>query len=177
MSDMAVSEQTKRWQRGHMLPFMGNDVQPTPNELSAIAGECAAFNIRRASRTVTRLYAEALEGTELEPTQFSLLVACSRQPGVAISRLAGPMSMDRSALARNVAVLEKRGLLSVDVGQDRRVRKISITAAGRKKLSEALPDWRAAQSKLIAETGHERFIAFMVALRAMNRAAHRLLRN
>jgi len=105
--------------------------------------------------------------TGLEPTQYSLLVACSIANGVTVSKLAEIFAMDRSALSRNLAVMEKRGLLMVKPGDDRRTRKVTLTDAGRDALAQALPLWRAAQSKVEASFGAERLKHLLSELRAL----------
>ena len=45
------------------------------------AQNCAAANVRRASRAVTKLYGQFMAATGLEPTQYSLLVACALTGG------------------------------------------------------------------------------------------------
>jgi DNA-binding MarR family transcriptional regulator len=157
--------------------FMQADRKPDLNQLAVVAAECAALNVRKASRTITRLYAAAFEETGLEPTQFTLLVACCRTQRVTMSGLAERLSMDRSALARNVSILERRGLLEVDPGRDRRERHISATAAGRNKLCEALPHWHAVQGALVEMFGRETFTSMISTLQAMTRTGQALLQD
>jgi DNA-binding MarR family transcriptional regulator len=145
------------------------------DELAEVGNCCAAFNIRKASRTITRLYAEAFRPVGLEPTQFMLLGACSRQQSVTMSDLAIRMSMDPSALARNVAVLRRRGLLKVAQGADRRVRNISISARGRTALSRALPHWRDAQARLVEQFGQDRFRLSIDLIKEITRSGETLL--
>lgn len=45
---------------------MTHDISPTPEELAAVGSCCAAFNVRKASRVITRLYAEAFAPVGLE---------------------------------------------------------------------------------------------------------------
>ncbi|WP_298280587.1 MarR family winged helix-turn-helix transcriptional regulator [uncultured Bradyrhizobium sp.] len=144
-------------------------------ELAGVGDRCAAFNIRKASRTITRLYADALAPAGLEPTQFALLVACSRQQSVAMGDLAIRLSMDSSALARNVAIMQRRGLLAVASGKDRRVRNVSISADGTATLSRALPYWKAAQARLIEQVGQDRFLVAIELMKAVTRSGEALL--
>lgn len=144
-------------------------------DVALIGACCAAFNIRKASRVITRLYAEAFAPTGLEPTQFMLLVACARQKTVTMTVLADRMSMDPSALARNIAVLERRGLVKVTPGTDRRVRDIAMSARGKSVLSRALPYWRAAQAKLAGQFGQDGFPAAVELIKNMTRAGETLL--
>lgn len=141
--------------------------KPDLAEVSACAQSCVAAHMRRSSRLVTRLYAQAMSETGLEPTQYSLLVALSLSDSLTVSRLAEIFGMDRSGLARNLAVMEKHGLVSVRPGSDRRTRKAAITEHGRAKLAEALPLWRAAQARVETEFGAERLAKLLGELRAL----------
>lgn len=154
---------------------MKHDVSPSPEELAVVGSCCAAFNVRKASRVITRLYAEAFAPVGVEPTQFMLLAACARRGTVTMGALAVRMSMDPSALARNVAILERRGLVRIVPGADRRVRDISISAKGRKTLSRALPLWRAAQAKLTEQFGEERFQAAVQLMKGITLSGEALL--
>lgn len=120
---------------------------------------------------MTRLYGQFMARTGLEPTQYSLLVASSIANGVTVSKLAEIFAMDRSALSRNLAVMEKRGLLLVKPGADRRTREVTLTDAGRDALAQALPLWRAAQSKVEATFGAERLEHLLSELRALTAVA------
>lgn len=146
-----------------------------PTETASIPSVCAAFNVRRASRAVTRFYAKALESADLEPTQFALLVACSQQESECVSRLAVRLSMELSALGRNVSVLERRKLLATKHGKDRRTRRVSITVAGRNVLKKALPLWRSGQTTLEAEFGRAPMHALIAGLQAITRTTQKLL--
>ena len=144
-------------------------------DLEEIPTTCVAANIRRASRTINRLYAGVLKSVDLEPTQFVLLVACCRQASVTISALAERLSMDGSALARNLSVMQRRGLLTVRPGADRRFRNVSITKKGRVVLDQALPRWREVQDKVRAKFGAAQMEAVVASMRSITRAGQDLL--
>ena len=68
---------------------------------------------------------------------------------LSISELAAELSSERSVIARDVAVLERDGLLSVAIDpKDRRVRNVVLTKAGRARLRSAGPAWRRAQQQM-----------------------------
>lgn len=140
---------------------------PDPADVKLCAQNCAAGNIRRASRAMTRHYGQFMAATGLEPTQYSLLVACSLTGGATVSKLAEAFVLERSALARNLAVLEKRGLVKVKSGNDRRTRKIALTPFGQATLANALPHWREAQTAVEKKFGAERLQRLLSELRAL----------
>jgi DNA-binding MarR family transcriptional regulator len=139
----------------------------TRTDAEACARICAAANVRRASRAVTKFYGRFLAATGLELTQYSLLVACSLTGGATVSKLAEAFVMDRSALARNLAVMQKRGLVKVKPGEDRRTRRVSLTPFGETTVANAMPLWREAQSAVERSFGAERLETLLAELRAL----------
>jgi DNA-binding MarR family transcriptional regulator len=142
-----------------------------PADVRACAQSCAAANVRRASRAVTKLYGQFMAATGLEPTQYSLLVACSLTGGATVSKLAEAFVMDRSALARNLAIMQKRGLVKVKPGEDRRTRKVTLTPFGETTLANAMPHWREAQGAVETQFGAERLQKLLSELRELMKAA------
>lgn len=107
---------------------------------------CALFHSRRAARAMTAFFDKHLKSTGIKATQFSLLVAISLAEGRPLSEIAAYMAMDRTALARDLRVLEELGLLTIDSPEsDRRVRHMTLTAKGSRVMRNALPRWREAQ--------------------------------
>ena len=126
------------------------------DQLWTAAHFCMAFKARKASRSASRVYAEALAPLGLEVTQFSLLTACSLANGIAVTPLAKIMGMEQSALVRALAVLEKNGLVTLTPGQDRRVRHVALTPAGEDQLEAAWPLWNRIQTQVEQAFGAER---------------------
>lgn len=120
---------------------------------SEVQKQCVAMRTQMAARTVTRLYEEALRPVGLKAGQFTLLMHVYGGAGRSITDLAGQLAMERTTLTRNLAVLEKLGLVAVAPEGDRRTRAITITAAGKAKLDDALPLWRQTQEKVAKVLG------------------------
>ncbi len=118
---------------------------------------CACHKVRMAARAVTRTYDEMLRPVGLRATQVSLLAATALAGAVSITALAELVGMDRSTLTRNVAPLEKQGLVRVGGEGWRRSRTLDITAKGRARLQQAMPLWRAAQRRLERDLGSARW--------------------
>jgi DNA-binding MarR family transcriptional regulator len=110
--------------------------------------ECTCFNLRKATRVVTQVYDDAMRPTGLRATQFALLAHTYAMGPVPLRKLAEAMVTDRTTLARNLEPLEKEGLLSIEDGEDRRSRIISITEYGLKKFAEAYPVWKRTQDEV-----------------------------
>ena len=130
-----------------------------------VARSCAVLNLRRAARAVTNRYEDEMRALGLKATQFSLLVAAALRGPVNISALADLMVMDRTTLTRNLKPLQKRGLLRVVPGSDRRTRAVTLTAAGEAMLAQALPLWRQAQREVVDGLGEQRFAGLLGDLR------------
>ncbi len=125
--------------------------------------DCSCFNLRRAARRVTQVYDHALASSGLKTTQFSLLAVLTRKDateGVAIIRLAEKLGMDRTTLTRNLAVIERNGLVTVRTGDDPRSRLVVLTKAGRSALECAAPLWAKAQAEMAGKIGtdQEKFL-------------------
>jgi DNA-binding MarR family transcriptional regulator len=110
---------------------------------------CLCLATQRAARALARRFDAALRPFGLTNGQFSLLVALNQPEPPPIGRLAPFLAMDASTLTAAVKPLERRGLLRlVPDAQDRRSRRVQITAEGVALLGDAIPAWRAAHAVL-----------------------------
>ena len=110
---------------------------------------CLAGNLRAASRLATRRYDAELREHGLRITQVAILAEVRRRDALSISQLAAALATERSVIARDVAVLERDGLLSVGIDtEDRRARTVALTKVGRARLRSASPAWRRAQQQM-----------------------------
>ncbi len=137
--------------------YMAGHRESTP--LEVISRDCACFTLRRGARAITQLYDGALAPTGVRATQFTLLVALARAGAIPFTKLAGVLGMDRTTLTRNVAPLERDGLLTIGSGADRRVKLVTITDKGRKALARAIPRWEDAQRQVTGHIGPARWDA------------------
>ncbi len=119
-----------------------------------VRDRCLCLAAQRAARALARRFDAVLKPHGLTNGQFSLLMALNRPEPPRISDLAPFLAMDRTTLTAAAKVLERRGLLRIEAdARDARVRRLSLTEAGRTALRAALPDWRAAHDALDAEIG------------------------
>lgn len=109
---------------------------------------CACQNIRRATRTVTRIYDEELRKAGLEITQFGLLTALAIMGEANQKRLSAGFAMDSTTLTRTLGLLRKQGWVRIRPGKDKRERLFSLTPAGRRQMAKAQPNWEAAEHRL-----------------------------
>jgi DNA-binding MarR family transcriptional regulator len=122
-----------------------------------VASECTLLGIRQASRAITQIYDAAFAPIGLKGNQFTLLAAISKMGEPTITRLGEGLVTDRTTLTRNLAPLERAGLVRVEVGADRRSRIVTVTPRGSKRLARAYPLWKRAQARVIDSMGKSRW--------------------
>ncbi len=129
-----------------------------------IAQQCTCFNLRKATRAITLMYDRELRPSGLRTTQFLLLTEIKVSAPITIKPLAGKMLMHRTALARNLKPLEKRDLIKIEPGHDRRERIIRLTINGQQSLIRAYPFWQHAQRKVDKHFGKKQLNHFLSGL-------------
>jgi DNA-binding MarR family transcriptional regulator len=130
---------------------------------------CLCLHVQRAARAVARHYDELLRPVGLTNGQFSILMSLNRPEPPQLGSVATLLGLDRTTLTANLKPLERRGLLKVTVDpEDKRGRRISLTAKGRAALIEAMPIWRDAQSQIARRMKLMDVEAFRAALLALS---------
>lgn len=117
---------------------------------------CLCTKLRRAARSVTRVYDDALHKLGLNVAQYSLLSHLQRLEQPSISILAEAMGLDRSTLGRNLKVLQGEGLVKVGEGSDMRRRLVQLTAEGTARFERGAEAWEQAQAQLALRLGAEK---------------------
>lgn len=116
--------------------------------------KCACSTLRKATRSVARIYDSRLGRAGLTTTQFSILRALERHGRpVALSRLAEELVMERTSLYRALDPLRRARLVGFSAAGDKRAKEVGLTRAGEKKIAAALPHWREAQEAFLAQFG------------------------
>jgi len=142
--------------------------QASQIELAKSKGaDCVCGNLRKAGRAVTQVCDEVLRPIGLRVTQFGILGATMAMEPVTVTRLADATVTERTTLTRSLKLLEKRGLIRVQMGNDRREREVTLTAQGREALASGLPLWQKAQTRVIRRLGDERWKALREGLSAV----------
>ena len=116
-------------------------------------GQCACFNLRKATRAVTQMFDAALQPLSLRATQFTILATVAQQEPIQITELAQRLVMDRTTLSRDLGPLEKQRWVRIEPGEDRRTRVVELTIHGRRLLKQALPTWKRTQEKVVNGLG------------------------
>jgi DNA-binding MarR family transcriptional regulator len=123
----------------------------------AKVAQCVCGSIRKAARAVTKLYDDALRPAGIRITQLGILGVTVRMGPLTVTRLAEATMTDRTTLTRNLKLLEQKGFIRIEAGDDQREREITVTSRGREALSIAYPIWKEVQSKVIKSLGEDRW--------------------
>jgi DNA-binding MarR family transcriptional regulator len=99
------------------------------------------------------MYEEALRPLALRATQFTVLQVLQRVGEVSQGQLGGMLAMDSTSLTRTLAIMARKGWIAEQRGEDRRERRIRLSAAGEAKLKRAMPVWEKMQSRLRKKLG------------------------
>lgn len=131
---------------------------PTPpnpaltRQVLTLRDTCLGHATRRAANALTRHYNAALAPIGLEVTQFTTICVIAAGRAESAAALAAAVGVDRSTLARNLAVLRRDGLVGMEPGDGRRQRP-HLTEAGHDRLQAGIALWRDAQASLVARLG------------------------
>ena len=99
------------------------------------------------------MYNQELRSSELELTQFTLLMTLDLTGEITQKALGKLLAMDSTTLTRTLGFLVKRGWIGANPGEDRREKLLSLTPAGRRKFKQAQPNWERAQKMLRTSIG------------------------
>jgi len=134
---------------------MSNRKRQESKEITgAIAGEvaraCLCLHVQRAARALARHFDDVFRPLDLTSGQYSLLMSLNR-PAPTMGETARFLAMDRTTLTAALKSLERRGLVAVRKGaEDKRTKRLHLTAAGSALLAEAYPLWCAAHGAIEA---------------------------
>ncbi len=116
---------------------------------------CICIDVRTAARRLTDMYDRALSPSGISVSQFSQLYNIQRLGNPTQKALSDATGLDRSTLGRNLRVLEKQGLVSIQPGEDARTKNITITKAGKAAFGKAAPLWVEVQQDLTNTIGRD----------------------
>ncbi len=117
-----------------------------------VRDHCLCLHTQRAARVVARRFDEALRPHGLTNGQFSLLMSLNRPEPPTIAQVASLLGADRTTLTAALKPLVKNGLASVAAdAEDRRARRVSLTAEGNARLARALEAWTFTHAAVEAE--------------------------
>ncbi|WP_414479161.1 MarR family winged helix-turn-helix transcriptional regulator [Reinekea sp.] len=129
---------------------MSNAVQ-----FPGLLNECLVTQSRNAARRLTRLYNRQLISVDLKSQQVSLLSFLYQRPLSAASELSTCLAIERSAISRNLAVLETREFIISDQKGRGLQRRYRLTPRGEVLLTSLSGAWHDAQQDVRDQVGEE----------------------
>ena len=132
--------------------------------------ECAYFDVRRASRALSRFYDDFMRDTPIKGTQFSFLRMIMIEKELTLTTLSRYMLMDRTSVTRALDPLIRDKFVKIRKSEDDgRVRYVSLTKKGCDAVIHAEPYWRKAQEALLDVIGTTRWQSMRSVLRETTR--------
>jgi len=127
--------------------------KPIPFETTLLVRDtCLCLHVQRAARTLARRFDDAFRDVGITSGQFSLLMSLNRPDPPTISAVAELLAMDRTTLTAALKPLQRRKLVTISVDrQDRRSRRLSLSAEGRAVLASAVPIWTRTHAEIDKE--------------------------
>jgi DNA-binding MarR family transcriptional regulator len=118
---------------------------------------CVSYNLRKASRIVSKLYIREMRSAPVRGPQFSLMMMIARRQSPTISELARDTGADRTTMTRNLDQLQKKGLIRVTQGKNMRTKAVELAPKGKVALERSISYWQKAQAKVLKTLGEERW--------------------
>lgn len=109
---------------------------------------CVCTTLRKATRNVTQLYDDALRPSGLRTTQLHTLNAIGDAGEATVTELTKLLLIDQTTLTRNLAVLERDGLIKNVQKPDGRLKSVKLTRKGEQALQAAIPLWAEIQERV-----------------------------
>ena len=115
-----------------------------------------------------------MSALDLNVAQFGLLAAVAKMPGASLSAIGEAMLIEESAMARNFAVLERRGLVEAQGGRGRGGKQVSLTKEGVALHAKGSKIWLATNKMLAAELSPAKAAAGREFMRGLAETAEKL---
>jgi len=125
--------------------------------MSSFTLPCLCANLRRAARTLTQFYEDALRPLGLSSSQFTILQALAVAGSLTQGRLGQILGMDSTTLTRTLAIMRRHRWIARRRGADRREWHIAPSASGKALFQHATPHWEKAQAQVRRSLGEGRF--------------------
>ena len=136
------------------FPVSGNE-DSLRDAVLEIGGRCLGLRTRMVDRAVSGVFDRAMRPYGIRITQVSALTAVAQAGEAGPAQLASWLYLEKSTVSRMVDRMISAGWLEPLETQDGRSYRVRLTEAGRAKLVEVLPSWRAAQAEIEALMGEE----------------------
>jgi DNA-binding MarR family transcriptional regulator len=113
-----------------------------------VRNACLGMRVTRLHRVVARVYEQELQTAGLSLPQMEILTTLITAAGpVRQAALAAKLMAERSTVSRNLALMQKRGWVTVaEISPTGRAMSVTITEAGVTAFTRASTAWRSAQT-------------------------------
>jgi DNA-binding MarR family transcriptional regulator len=109
----------------------------------------------------------------MEAPQFALMMALHEEGPCSQASIGRRHVIDKTTLSRNLKLLQRKGWIESSQASDRRERRYTLTATGRKRLDAARPEWKKSQDQLRSSMSAEEWEAMFRTFKTVVRAAGR----
>lgn len=123
---------------------------PDREECLAMARQCLSHNLRRTERLITRHYDSYLADAGVTAVQLPMLAIIGSAEEPTFRLLTKELELDRSTLSRNLALLERMGLVDIGEPSGPKPGLIKLTRKGKNALRIAHDQWQHAHRELLA---------------------------
>ena len=133
--------------------------------------------IRRMHQIAVAIFLQEAEAHGLTPVQYAAMQTVSNTPGIDQRTLARTIGLDTSTIGGVIDRLEARNLAQRNASpDDRRVRLLDLTDAGRALLAQVIPAMQRAQERMLEPLPKRERAEFMRMLRTLVTANNELSR-
>lgn len=126
---------------------------------------CSWFLMRKVVRSLTNFINDSFKESGILSTQLGALAILAVNQELSISEIAKELVMDQTTATRNIQNLEKLQFVTLQEGTDKRVKLVSLTDKGKRKLEEVLPIWDQDQGMLNQALGMDKITSLDSILR------------
>ena len=114
---------------------------------------CMCISIRKAANHISKVYDHELSVLDIKITQYSALKNIQALGNPSVNELSKKLDLERTTVLRNLDKLRKMDLISYKKNDLYKVKVISLTVNGRKKLNDAKVIWEKTQQKFLNAFG------------------------
>jgi len=111
------------------------------------------ISIRKAANHISKVYDHELSVLGIKITQYSALKNIQALGNPSVNELSKKLDLERTTVLRNLDKLKKMDLISYKKNDVYKVKVISLTVNGRKKLNDAKVIWEKTQQKFLNAFG------------------------
>ena len=114
---------------------------------------CMCISLRKAANNISKLYDNELSVLDIKITQYSALKNIQALGNPSVNQLSKKLDLERTTVLRNLDKLKKMNLISYKKNDISKIKVITLTVNGIKKLKEAEVIWEKTQQKFLNAFG------------------------